>query len=144
MKWNGNGIGRWRKGKLMWLKLGKKITPLGMVNLLQDKWWCRNLRAPKHSQDKTKLRETSLTNLTQFVYSNFTVHSTWNYMSQTPLFIVWGGQISPKEKVGNLKEKPFKMEPKRESHGRCDLLPFLLIGPKLLSTPSFYVLLNLL
>jgi len=36
-----------------------------------------------------------------------------------------------------LVHKPFKMAPKRKSHGRCDLLPFLLIGLKLLSTPSF-------
>ena len=75
----------------MWLKLGKKVHNTWMVNKLQDKWCCRHLRAPKHSQDKTKLGETILTILTQFVYSNFTLQSI--YMSQAPLFIVWEGWI---------------------------------------------------
>jgi len=63
--------------------------PLGMVNLLQ-----RHFRAPKHSQVKTKLGETSLTNLTQFVYSNFTLHSICNYMSQAPPYISFEGRFS--------------------------------------------------
>jgi len=54
-------------------------------------------------------------------------------------------QVFTKEKGGKIKRHTIQeMTPKRESHGRYDLLLFILIGPKLLSIPFFYVLLNLL
>jgi len=46
----------------MWLKQGKKVRATWKVNRLQDELGCCHLRAPKDSQDKTKLGETSLTN----------------------------------------------------------------------------------
>ena len=40
----------------------EEIHATWKVNRLQDEWGCRHLRAPKDSQDKTKLGETSLPN----------------------------------------------------------------------------------
>jgi len=91
------------------------------------------LRTPKHSQDKTKLGETILT---QIVYSKFTSISMSFYMSQAPLFIVFR-RPDLRWEISN--ESHLKMAPK-PSHMEDMTLFLLLISPTLLSTPTFYVL----
>ena len=127
--WHGmeNGIGRWMIGKLMWLKLGKKVHATWKMNRLQDKWGCHHLRAPKASQDKTKLGETSLTNSHSI--------SMLFYMNQAPLFVVFRGSVLRWEIQ---METPWKFRPKT-SHMEGATLLLLLISLKLLFTPPFYV-----
>jgi len=72
----------------MWLKQGKRYTPLGRWIDSKMSEGCRHLRAPKDSQDKTRKGEQVWQILTQFEYSNFTSISMYLYMNQASLFIV--------------------------------------------------------